>query len=113
LMLAALYATKMSLSCTLLWALICLTHFGKAVCPPHTSQRKQRPDVALWTRLALTWRGAVAATGLATTMQHNVSAPPTSPAAPQQHKQPAWARLAQRNGRHKARRDGASPTLQT
>jgi hypothetical protein len=66
LMVAALYATKMSLSCTLFWALICLTHYGKAVCPPEMSKRKQRPLVPLWTSILSTWRGVVAATGIAT-----------------------------------------------
>jgi hypothetical protein len=110
LMLAALYATKMSLSCTLFWALVFLTHYGKAICPPETSSRKQRPLAPLWTSLLLTCRGAVAATGLATANPHHASPPQTTPRQPVQS---TWAQLASRNGRHKARRDGPSPTLQT
>ncbi len=62
-MMAALYATKMSFSCTLFWALICLTQYGKAVCPPATSQRKQRPLPPLWTSLLSTWRSPAAVFG--------------------------------------------------
>jgi hypothetical protein len=62
-MMMALYATKLSFSCTLFWALICLTQFGKAVCPPETAKRKQRPLAPLWTGFALTWRSVVAIFG--------------------------------------------------
>jgi hypothetical protein len=103
-MMAMLYATKMSFSCTLFWALICLAHFGKAVCPPQTANRKQRPLAPLWANVVSTWRGAVAATGIATQSR------PQAPSQP--HRQSGWARRAPRlsKGQHRAACDSPSPT---
>jgi hypothetical protein len=114
-MMATLYATKMSFSCTLFWALICLTQYGKAVCPPQTSNRKQRPLAPLWASWVSTWRGAVAATGIATqlqpaqqpaqqpALQPNASTPRASP---RHFMQPGWERRASHQGKGKGQHSG-------
>jgi hypothetical protein len=53
---AALFATKMSLLAPAFWALVALMHYRKAVAPPATSERKQRPAPAVWSGLMLRGR---------------------------------------------------------
>jgi hypothetical protein len=113
LMMATLFATKVSLSCTLFWALVCLTNNSKAVCPPHASKRHQRTLAPLWASVVTTWRGAVAATGIGasvTSTNPTTTCVATSGSCPRQLAQSRWKRFASRMVQPNTQRNSPSPT---